>query len=337
MSNKNSIEKVYNKIIEIGKIRLDTLIKTGRKVKDDMRRDALYYNEYESQQYSNVDQLDQLTISNDCYLVLSYKGYNDDQEFEHDEVWMNGKNLENFKDFLVSAYNEIVENANKIYGKKSVNNEYEDYVITTGRDDEGNGFGDVDSIGHKVYVYPEVCFTQETEKPYNAVVLCIEDKDGKVYGQEMAISTFGSIATIIERYDLLADSRSTMIEAMLYQILNSGAATTSSSVSRPSTSRPLKSRNGSRINRKPLPTRPSLSELVNKDNNDDDDDNEAIDVDVEEDVTVEKKTSKKASGKKTVTKKKAATPKNTSKVGLSDILNEAEDVTINLDDEEEEY
>jgi len=332
--SKNSIEKVYNKIIEIGKIRLDTLVRTGRKVKDDMRRDALYYSEYESQQYSNVDQLDQLIISNDSYLVLSYKGYNEDQEFEHEEIWMNGKNLENFKDFLVSSYNEIVKNANKIYGKNSVNNEYDDYTITTGRDDEGNGFGDVDSIGHKVYVYPEVCFTQEKEQPYNAVVLCIENQDGKVYGQEMAISTFGSIANMIEKYDLLVDGRNTMIEGMLYQILNNNAATASSSVGRPATSRPLKTRNGSRIVRKPLPTRPSLSELVNNDNDDEEVINESIDV--EEEEAVEKKAPKKSGGKKNIVKK-TATPKKTSKVGLTDILNEAEDVAINLDDEEDEY
>mgnify|MGYP000853352109 CR=1 FL=1 len=318
---RKSIEKVYNNVFTVGRMSLETLVVNGSKNSENMRLDSLYYNTFQSEKYADVDQLDNLKINNQSYLCLIYRGYNEENKFESEEVWIGPKYLENFKDFLVDAYEQLSSESDKIYGKSSVNPEYEELIIQTGYEEDGGGYGDIDGLGHVVYVYPQVCFIEEeAKKSYPGVVLVIENDKGEQYAQEMSLNTFRRMAMTVRDYNLLQDSRATMIEGMLYQLLSSGGGSISSP-GKKNLSRPLKSRNSVV---KPLQKRKPLSEVIAEDNDDDD---------VEEDIEVEET----PAPKKKITKKKTPAKK-TNKIALNDILNESEGMELNLDDEEgEEY
>lgn len=316
----NSIEKIYNNIKTVGRMSLATIVTTGKKSgNNDMRRDALYYREYSSQKYSNVPNLDQLDISTETYLGLIYKGYNEEQKFESDEIWMNSKNIDNFKEFIISAYEEISSNAEKIYGKNSVNKEYDDFIIQTGYDENGNGFGTVDAMGHTVFIYPVVCFYDNDTKSYNGIMLGIEDSEGRQFGQEMAISTLYDLASIVKEYNPLMEGRLTYLTSLMYQILNGGVSISSSNVSSKNSSRTLKARPGIK---KPIKRRPTLSEAYASNNENDD----ITDTEEELEETTTTETFKKPIVKAT----------KTNKASLESILNESESIDINLDDEDGE-
>lgn len=333
---RKSIEKIYNNVMTVGRISLDTLVVNGSKNSENMRLDSLYYNTFQSEKYADVDQLDNLKINNQKYLALIYKGYNDEQKFESEEVWVSDKYLDNFKDFLIDAYEQLSSKADEIYGKTAVNPEYEEFIIQTGYEEDGSGYGNIDGLGHTVYVYPQVCFIEEeAKKSYAGVVIVIENEDGEQYAQEMSLNTFRLMAMTVRDYNLIQDARATMIEGMLYQLLANGGGSISSPAKK-NLSKPLKSRNSL----KPLQKRRPLSEVINSDDDDDDESAELEENDVEE---VEEKPKRKVVGKgnkssapsKTV-KKTAA--KTTKKIALNDILSESEGVELNLDEEEgEEY
>ena len=323
----NSIEKIYNNIMNIGRMSLNTIVTTGTKNNDNMRLDSFYYNTFKSEKYADADMLDQLRINNQKYLGLIYKGKNENNEFESDEVWIGEKYLENFREFLIDSYEQISSNADAIYGKNSVNPEYDEFQIQTGYEEDGSGYGNIDGNGHVLYVYPEVCFIEGDNKiSYPGIVLVIEKSDGKQFAQEMSLNTYRLLASTVKDYNLLQDSRATIIEGMLYQLLSNGGGAISTPNKKNNLSRPLKSRNGGNVI-KPLTKRTPLSEVINNKAANEDNDEE-VETEVEETKTTKKKIS---SGKKVVAKK-------TNKVALNDILNESEEIELDLDDEEgEEY
>lgn len=337
------IEKIYNRVLGMGKLELTTIVVTGKKNSSEMRVDGMYYHDFKSEKYSNVANLAQLDIKNDAYLGLVYKGYNEDNVFESEEVWMNSKGIDNFRDFLMAAYEDITTNADAIYGKNSITPEYEDWTMETGYDEDGNGFGNVDNLGHTIFIYPQVCFVDENT-PYNGVVLGIVNEDGGQVGQELGLTTLYNLLMTVKNYDLLAENRAATITGLLYQLLNSSSSSSGSSGTVKKSFKPLKSRATTEI-KKPIQRRPLLSDELKKHHEEEDveeEDTTVEEVEVEE-APAPKKSFKKASKAaasaapaKTV-KKKTVVAKETNKIALNDILNEADDIEIDLSDEEGEY
>jgi hypothetical protein len=314
---KNSIEKIYGKVFEVGHMSLNTVIQNGTKTpSNEMRRDSYYYNTYESGKYSNLDKLDQLQINYNSYLALSYKGYDKNKKFFNKEIWMNNTSLENFKDFIEYSYDYISQNAKRIYGKNDINKEFEDFIIHTGYNDDGSGFGAIDSLGTISYVYPVMLSTEDNKNTYNGIMLGIETPKEEQYEQEMSLSTFYTFVMTIKNYNSQLDGRLVSIMGLLYQILNDESS--ANSYSGPSYSNKIPSRT---VTKKPvIQRRQTLSEAM---------------ATVKKDEEAEEKEEIKEELPKRSTKKNVV--KKTEKVSLNDILAEAENMEIDLDDEGEEY
>jgi len=332
-----SIEKIYNRLFSVGKLTLETVVTNGAKNASDMRLDAFKYDTFKSNKYSNVDTLDQLRINSNAYLSVSYKGYNENNEFENEEVWIAEKYIGNFKDFLVSAYEQIIEKQSEIYGKNSVNPEYEDFIITTGYDEEGNGFGFIDGNGHTIYMYPEMLAIQgddDTKTLYQGVVFVIETKDAKQYAIEMGLKTLYNMSLIVNNYDMTLDARLTSIMGLLYQSASgssSGSVKASNTNVRPSgLSRPLKSRNGGTSPVAPAAAKPTSVKKPSLENALDDMEE---DLDEEETTAPAPKAAPAKGGKKIISKKPVT--KTTKSVSINDMLNEADDVDVDIDLDEE--
>lgn len=305
-----SIEKVYGNILTVGRFSLNTLVINGSKNQNnEMRRDAFYYNEFDSKKYSNVGVLNQLNINTNNYFVLMYSGYDENQKFQREEIYMNNKNLENFKEFLFSSYKDISEKIDNIYQNGKINPEYEDYIVQTGYDENGEGFGNIDSLGHTVFIYPAICLTTDGKSTYNGIVFGIETKDGEQFGQEMSLNTFYNIIEVLDKYNLLIDARLVSISGLIYQTLNKTSNTASP------ISRPHNNTNNNfmkpRTIKKPIQRKPLLSEALKGVNTSETEDKTPA-------VPIEKPT-------------KTVQPKETNAMSLSDILNEADNVELDLD------
>lgn len=321
----NNIEKVYGKVFNLGKLSLDTLVVNGTKNPDnDMRKDSMYYRTFDSSKYTNVATLDQLNINTTAYLVLGYKGHDENDKFVSEEVWMSPVGIETFKEFLNYAYEDIYKNSSSIYVKGRIAPEYEEYIVQTGYDDNGGGFGNVDSLGHILYIYPTICVTHDGNDVYNGVVIGFQDKDGNDYVQEMSLNTLYTLVNIINKYDYLNEMRLVTLIGMHYQSLTGNTNVVSS----PSPSRPKSGLKSRAAIRKPLPIKKTLSEAIAEADEE---------VEIPEDMTEETTEPKKV--KKTVKKSSAkpVTKKAEPKIGLADILNESEDIELDLDDEDEEF
>lgn len=313
----NNIEKIYGRVMNLGNMSLDTIVVNGIKsTKNDMRLDSMYYNEFDSSKYSNKSTLDQLTIKNNFYLGLCYKGNDEDGNFVTDEVWMSPMNIETFKDFLKEVYEQISSKAEKIYVRNRIAPEFEDFIIQTGYDENNQGFGPIDSLGHTIYAYPTVIVSTNDEM-YNGIGLGIENSDGESVVQELSITTIYAMIMTLENYNLLTDSRLVTLIGMSYQN-NTGSSSSVSTGSR--TRSNLKSR--SSIIRKPF-----IKKTLTEANNEAEDE----EIEIPEDMQEEEKPKKK------VIKKSSATKKNEPKIGLEDILNETDNIDdLDLDDDGEE-
>lgn len=335
MANTNLIEKVYNEVTKIGRISLLTYVKNGRKnPKNDMRMDSAYYREYASEWYSNCDTLNQLTLTPQAWLVFKYEGYDDDNKYFTKEIIMNDKGIDSFKRLVITVYNKISENYDNVYGKGKIKPEFEDYMPTTS-DEE---FGDVDSNGNVIYVYPAIAFSEENKVPYNAVVIGFQTVDEEQYEQEMSFATFEQLCFKLENYNLLNDSRYTMIEGMLYQLLENGVGISSSNVSKAAI--PSRSSRPSRIIRpgasKNITKRQSLSEVraaaaAAKASSTEDDLSDDDSIEDEEVIETVSKKVKPTGGKKTIAGKAST------KISMEAILNDSENEELDLDDDGEEY
>lgn len=323
----NNIEKVNGYIMSIGRMSFFTHVKNGSKnPNNDMRRDSCYYRTYPSENYANVGELNQLDIKTQSWLVFRYEGYDENNKFFSEEIFMNGKSIDNFRDFLDYSYDEISSNSDKIYGKGKVNKEYEDFMITTGYEEDGSGFGYVDTFNHTLYVYPQICFTDDNKSSYNGIVLGIQTEDGEQYEQEMSLATFFQLVKIIDNYNLFNDSRLVMIEGMLYQLLLGGNSITTSSVgvNRNTPTRPVRN-----MGRKPIQRRQTLSEAFAAEKDDEDESEES---------STPTKTVTKTNTKKVVTKSTPVRQSNSKSISMEAILNDAENEDLDLDDEDgEEY
>lgn len=337
---KNSIEKVVNNILSVGKISLNTVIVNGDKnPSNSLRRDSLYYRSYNSEKYSNASTLDQLDINCKKYLVISYKSYDKDEEgegtFTNKEVWINEMNIQTFKDYIEDAYAQISENVNKIYKKGKITPDYEDFMIVTGYEEDGSGYGNVDGDKHTLFIYPVVCVTTDGNKTYNGVAFGFQENEtGEQFGQEMSLNTLFNIVNIMQNYDLITDSRLTLIAGLLTQIRDSsevGTESASTGYSRPKSgmkARPIK---------KPIQRRQTLTEAVESGSLESDFADEE-DPEFPTEVKKENKVKKTVKTSKTKSATKKASAKETNKISMTDILAEADNIEdLNLDDEGEEY
>lgn len=324
-----SLEKIENKIWSYGSMSLMTVVINGQKNTQDKRRDAYYCRTYDSQKYDDRNQLETLQISAVPYLVLSYKAYNDNNDFISEEVYMSFKQIDIFKTFVEEVFNQLNDHIDEIYKDKGIAKKYEELAFES----------DPLIQDKTITIYPEKLQTDEGV-PYNGVVFMIRNADGDEVYQEISFDSFWTLVGILQSYDLLNDSRLTSIQGMLYQLLSNGGNSSGSSRSTSS----LKGRSGSsnkRFSRSPVK---SIKELIDEDEEEIEDieevDEEEAD-EVEEEVKP-RKTSKKVVNKNKPTAKPAKKKKakviedDEESISLDDMLNAAEEVEFSLEDGDEE-
>lgn len=332
---KPSIERVTTELFSIGNFSFDTVVLNGTKKNDGMRKDSTYYNEYKSEKYSNVDTLNSLDVRIQSYFAINYKGYDENNNFESYSVYMNAKNFYNFKCILNSAYDKLSAHVNEIYVNNRIAPEYEDFILEqSGYFDDGTGFGNIDGAGDILMIYPVMCVTPDGNSTYQGIGMYIEAPDGRTYVQEMAVTTFYSIVETINNYNLSVMSLLTYIVGEVYQ--NGGNATIQKSgVSRTPGKQNIPPRSPMG-NRRLTLTEAMNSRKVVKPSN-------VNNTPVDDSEVVEDNTEEVIPPRKTVTPKNTKTPVKKaaggSKLSLTDILNQAENVEVNLDEDEdgEEY
>jgi len=318
-----SIEKIENQIWNNYNLYMSTVVTNGSKNKDNVRLDSMYLKKFNSSKYSNFSELEQLTIKPTSYLVFGWRGNPIDEDgnkgdFLSIDVYMSYKHVEIFRDFITNVYDEITSNVDKIYQKNKINPKFEELIYTS----------EPFINDRTISIYPDI-LTTEDGHCYNAVTIFVNGENEE-QGQTISFDSFYTLQKLLEEYSLLEDSRLTVIEGMLYQLLNGGLSSGSSSGGNGFKPRTLSG--NPRFKNKGV--RNILDEA--DDTDDDSSSNDFADDDEKEEApkrTVRKTNTVK---KSSPTKKKTNTVENDNSISMDAMLKKGEEFSLDDDDEDGE-
>lgn len=330
----NNYEKIEGQgMWRNGDFTLETVVITGSKDKIENRKDMCYLRTYDSNKYNNRTKLETLTINPTGYLVMSYKGRDENDKFLNLEIFMSYKHIELFKNFISEVYEELEANVDKIYLKNKISPKFAELVYES----------EPMVQGKKFIIYPEKIVNEETDNVYNGIVMIMEDENNLQVSTEISFDHFWTLVKILEKYDLLQEIRNLIIMGQLHQILSnlSGEELEITSSSNKHVNK-LKSRNTG--TRKPVKGK-SLADIMSE--NEEESESE-INEDDEEESSDEKPTKKvvkkpinkkntKTSSKKTVNKKTNIIDEDKpteNSMSLNDMLEAGEEYEFSLEDDE---
>lgn len=318
---------------------LKTVVNTGSKDMNQNRRDAFFLKTYDSDKYNNKPTLKRLTINPSSFLVMTSNRKDEDGNYLAPlSIYMSYKHIENFRIFITACYEELEANIDKIYLKNKISPKFEELIYES----------EPMVGGAKFSIYPEKIVNEETQNMYNGIVLSIEDEKDTV-STEVSFDHFWTLVKILERYDLLVESRELMIISMLHQLINNnlnnsneddedGYSSKSYSKSSP---KKLKNRNSS-ATRKPIRGK-TIEDIMNED----EDEEEGEETVEEEIIETPKKVAKKPVKTVKTPSKKAPKKKvnivdedeeegeEKPSISLNEMLDAGEKYEFNLEDEEE--
>lgn len=313
-----TIEKVESTIFSWGNLKFNTTVINGSKDLKENRKDAFYYRTYDSQKYNNENTLDNLSINYNKFLVVSYKAYNENNEFESVEIYLSFQHIESLKNTIIEAYEQLSEYASKIYGDNKINPKFEELIWQLDHLSQDRSIG----------IYPDK-IEDSNGVLQNGVVIVLLDNDLQVQ-QPMNFNVFEGLVNVIKDYDLLTDARLVSIEGLLSKLLLSG-----NSESITPTRTTLKGRNNggftkpNGIGRK---TTTSIKDLIDDDENDETE----LDTSEKEIKPATKKVTKNNKNKKNDSKTTKKKPVEDNSTSLDDMLKAGEGYEFSLSDEDEE-
>jgi hypothetical protein len=232
------IEKIENVMFTFGSISVSTTVTTASKnAKDGYRKNCVYNKDYNSQKYSDTNELSTCTISPSRYLVFSFKKYIDNK-FVNEDVYLSFKHVELLKNYFDEVYNELVVNIDNVYTSNGVTSQYSNAQLDSAPMIQDKYFA----------IWPEKLETKDNVL-YNGIIFNIVLPNNESFDQEMSLDNFLTLKDIIDNYDLLTASDNTLILGALNDLASNGMG--SPHISTSSTTNTVSSNNRfSRANRK---------------------------------------------------------------------------------------
>lgn len=337
MSVLRKVEKVervlFQPYVDEDKIKckVSNVVLTGKKIKDS-KADIFYKKTYDSQKYSDCSRLESIEFSTKDFIVFSFSDFSRINSKDiTEEVYCSYPHMNSLRIFIKQCL-DMVEN-NTIFNKKSnkMNMDHKEDVIVS----------DPMATGKILYAYP--CNVDyDDNKVGRGILLCMNSDDNYVQLDEVAVDT---LYEYLYSVDLMMLSSSTLMASML-----SLGGTSSSEVDEDSTpsgeqARPFRGRGGNPRKRRgpgnsgetPNPnTRKARGSKKDEETEIEEADEEIFEEDIDDIEEEEVETPKKPVKKNTTIPKKTtkkATPKRSMKMAsLDDVMEEADNIEMDEED-----
>lgn len=331
LKNTDRQDKVlFRKMDNKGKIVLEVSLTNllSNKTKDDIKLDPVYINSYDSTKYANVSTIKNVKINPAVYITVSYLNYEDNSLKE--EVFISPYDLGILVDYL-KELNDMMT-GNSFFDKKNTikPDKEEDYVesVAIGRNEK------------VLFAFP-ISLRNDNNVKDRACMFCVNDDEKNLILNDYDVYNLYMIFHDMTVVDMLQMSDNLMIMSMLS--LGSGSSSESEE-----DERPARRGRGSSVGRTPSRRgvkRRNIKDEEEEDDIDDEDDTEVVD-DADESVfendedneevvrTPKKRSSKKPSKVEKKKSTKKSSKKKSSKVSINDIMDEADN--LEYDDEDED-
>lgn len=327
---------LFRKMDNKGKTVLEVAVTNllSAKNKDDVKLDPIYINSYDSSKYTNVSTIKNVKINPAVYVTVSYINYEENNSKE--EVFISPYDLSILVDYLKDLNDMMTSNT--FFDKKNTikPDKEEDYV-------ESGAIGRSEKV---LFAFP-ISLRNDNNVKDRACMFCINDEEKNLILNDYDVYNLYMIFHDMTVVDLLQMSDSLMILSMI--ALGSGTSSSDEE-----DERPARRGRGSAVGRTPSRRgvkRRNIKDDEEEEDIDDEDDTEVVDdadesvfendEDNEEEVvrTPKKRSSKKSSktSSKTKTSKKATSKKKSTKVSINDIMDEADNLEYDDDDEDIDF
>lgn len=206
----NDVERIERVIFPIGNnFRLKSVVTSSASTSDKRKLSSAYEKSYESQKYSNYQNLRTIHFQYSSYLVFSYfASDNNTGKFKSEEVFLSFPHLTVFKDFINNIADRLTQG--DVYNGHRVNPAYNDMV-----------FYSEELASQKQLAFAPVTTTitdsNNNTKKSAGVAMMINTESNVV---EMELNTFLTLVEVITSINLEQISSNTYLMGMIFDSQN---------------------------------------------------------------------------------------------------------------------
>lgn len=262
MTILENIEKVERIMLTVGPhFQLKNVILTGVKGRDNVKLNPIYKRTYRSQKYSNMSELDSVTIKTNDYIALSYTNFQNQKPI-NEEVFVSYPHITDLRNFLLECINSF--NTEDMYGTRDVNVKYKELCISSAQFAGGKT---VAAIPYKI--------KRDENIFINGCLLFLNSDEIFV---EVDLGNLITMYEMLSSFDLYSNSNTLLLQAMIFDMSNNSNGMSNNTMTMNNSSQPIKPTNNRSIFnrtdnstnnsfRRPsspiIPNRPVEKEVVN--------------------------------------------------------------------------